>query len=86
MTPKGTLSNDTEDKLQACLHQTWTDGEYIANKRYYDACMAWWDSMDPDQQAIGEAALNVYSFENPAAAIKFASKLPPAPKSPWPSP
>ncbi len=83
MTPAGKLSNHTKDKLHACLHQTWTESEYNANRNYYDACISWWDSMDPDQQAIGEAVLNVYSFEHPEAAERFAAKLPPAPKSLW---
>ena len=76
------LSDDTQDKLQACLHQTWVESDYEASKGYYDACVTWWTTLTPDQLEIGMAVLEVYSFNNPEASEKLAAKLPAAPKCP----
>jgi hypothetical protein len=76
------LSDDTQDKLQACLNQTWAESDYLAAKDYYDACIVWWDSLTPDQQETAEAVLEMYSFEHPQASEKLAATLPAAPKCP----
>jgi hypothetical protein len=76
------LSDDTQDKLQACLHQTWAESDYLAAKDYYDACLVWWDSLPPEQQDIAMAVLDVYSFERPQASEKLAATLPAAPRCP----
>lgn len=80
--PFVSLSDDVHDKLHACLHQTWAESDYISEKPYYDACIAWWDGMSPEQQAIGVAVLDAYSAEHPEKAEKIAALLPAAPKCP----
>jgi hypothetical protein len=76
------LSDDTQDKLQACLNQTRAESDYIYAWDYYDACVAWWDELMPDQLRAAMAVLDTYSFEHPQASEKIAATLPAAPKCP----
>ena len=76
------LSDDTQDKLQACLNQTWAERDYLYAKDYYDECVAWWDELTPDQLGAAMAVLDAYSFEHPEASEKIAATLPAAPKCP----
>ena len=84
MTHTVDLSHDTQDKLQACLNQTWAESDYQSEKDYYDACVVWWDSMTSDQQDTGMAVLEVYSYDHPQASEKMAATLPAAPRCPFP--
>ncbi|HVR66325.1 MAG TPA: hypothetical protein VMT98_06780 [Verrucomicrobiae bacterium] len=77
-----TFSDDAQDKLQACLNQTWAESDYLSEKIYYDACTAWWDDMLPEHQAIGVAVLDAYDIDHPEAAARIAANLPAAPKCP----
>jgi hypothetical protein len=77
-----TLSDDTQDKLQACLNQTWAESDYNAAMDYYDACVAWWGELTPDQQETGLAVPDTHSFEYPDAAERIAATLPAAPRCP----
>ncbi len=76
------LSDDIQDKLHACLNQTWAELDYLSEKTYYDACIAWWEDLTPEQQAIGLAVLEAYSAEHPGPSEKLAAALPAAPKCP----
>ena len=76
------LSNDTKDKLHACLNQSWAEADYLAEKKYYDACVAWWDKLTPEQQAIGLAVMQSFDVDQPENAENLAATLPPAPVCP----
>jgi hypothetical protein len=76
------LSDDTQDKLQACLNQTWLESDYLSAKEYYDACIAWWNSLSPVHLKTAMMALEVYSFLHPEASEKLAATLPAAPRCP----
>lgn len=74
--------DEARDKLHACLNQTWAESDYLAQKTYYDACIAWWDGMTPEQQAAGLAVLDAYKFDAPEASERIAAALPAAPVCP----
>lgn len=76
------FSEDVRDKVHACLNQTWAEGDYLAEKDYYDACITWWDALTPEQQAIGLTVMQAFSVEHPENAEKLAAVLPPAPVCP----
>jgi len=76
------LSSNVKDKLHACLNQSWAEADYLAEKDYYDACIAWWDTLTPEQQAIGLAAMQAFDVDRPENAENLAATLPPAPICP----
>ena len=76
------LSEDIQDKLHACLNQTWAESDYPSEKEYYDACLVWWDSLTTQQEDTAMAVLEAYSLDHPQASEKLAAKLPAAPRCP----
>ena len=76
------LSDDTKDKLHACLNQSWAELDYLAEKNYYDACIAWWGKLTPEMQAIGLAVMQAFNVLHPENAETLAMALPAAPICP----
>ena len=77
-----TLSDDVQDKLHACLNQSWSESDYLGQKDYDDACIVWWDTLIPELQAIGLAVMQAYRVEHPENAENLTATLPPAPVCP----
>ena len=76
------LSDEMQDKPHACLNQSWAESDYLAEKPYYDACLAWWDTLTAVQQALGFAVMQLFSVEHPQNAENAAAALPAAPVCP----
>ena len=71
-------SNDTKNKLYACLNQSWAESEYLFAKDYYNACIVWFDGLTLDEQAIAPTPANaVPAGSTPTtAAAGCTSKTP----------
>ena len=76
------LSKKTKDKLHACVNQSWAETDYFPHKAYYDACIVWFDSLKPEQQAIGLAVIQAFSIGHRTSAKRLAADLPSAPVCP----
>jgi hypothetical protein len=76
------LSHDAQDKLQACLNQTWAESDYEAAKGLLRCVRCLVDELTPDQLKRAFAVLETYSFEHPEASEKVAATLPAAPRCP----
>ena len=76
------LSDDTPDKLQACLNHCWRRSGRISGKEYFTACARWWKGLTPDQQETCITVIDEYRLVHLKAAARAAGKLPTAPKCP----
>jgi hypothetical protein len=82
------LSDDSDDKVMACLSYTmgqWGTkyGYYVTAPSYFDACWEWYQRLPLDQRELVSVVIDVWVFpgRRPLAEM-IAARLPPAPKFP----
>ena len=78
------LSDDSADKLQACLNHDWTDpdGDFLPD--YVAACQKWYAALSASDRVVVASVIGRYTRRDRVGAIKMAGALPPAPKFPPP--